>query len=202
MTVVVSDVGARQARFERLVSEVYEPIQRYSLRRTDPETAADVVSDALLVMWRRLEEVPQGGELPWSYGVVRRCLANARRGDQRRQRLATRLADAGQVPVAGPAADGAADGDPALDAAMGLLPTDDRELLRLWAWEDLGPAEIAVVLGITSNAASIRLHRAKARLRKLLTAADRGDELASRRTSRKIRRRAGQERAGHAEEGM
>ena len=37
-------------------------------------------------------------------------------------------------------------------------------MLRLWAWEDLRPQEIAVVLGITANAASIRLHRAKGRL--------------------------------------
>ena len=36
--------------------------------------------------------------------------------------------------------------------------------MRLWAWERLTPREIAAVLDITANAASIRLHRAKARL--------------------------------------
>ena len=38
----------------------------------------------------------------------------------------------------------------------------------LWAWEELAPREIALVLGVTPNAVSIRLHRAKGRLRELL----------------------------------
>lgn len=38
----------------------------------------------------------------------------------------------------------------------------------LWAWEDLRPADIAVVLGITVNAVHIRLHRARGRLAALL----------------------------------
>jgi RNA polymerase sigma-70 factor, ECF subfamily len=45
------------------------------------------------------------------------------------------------------------------------LRADDAELRRLWAWEQLTPAEIATVLGISANAASIRLHRARERLR-------------------------------------
>ena len=52
-----------------------------------------------------------------------------------------------------------------LNAALGELRPADRELLRLWAWEQLAPREIAVVLGITPNAASIRLHRATRKLR-------------------------------------
>ena len=34
----------------------------------------------------------------------------------------------------------------------------------LWAWEELAPREIATVTGLTANAVSIRLHRAKKRL--------------------------------------
>ena len=48
------------------------------------------------------------------------------------------------------------------------LRTEDAELLRLWAWEQLAPGEIATVLGITANAASIRLHRAREKLREQL----------------------------------
>ena len=43
-----------------------------------------------------------------------------------------------------------------------------RRGLRLWAWEDLSAGEIAAALRITPNAASIRLHRAKARLKEAL----------------------------------
>ena len=51
---------------------------------------------------------------------------------------------------------------------MAALRDEDAELLRLWAWEQLTPAEIAEVLGITPNAASIRLHRAREKLREEL----------------------------------
>jgi predicted DNA-binding protein (UPF0251 family) len=40
---------------------------------------------------------------------------------------------------------------------------------RLWAWEELEPGEIAVAMGLTSNAVSIRLHRAKAHLAEILS---------------------------------
>ena len=61
---------------------------------------------------------------------------------------------------------------------MTELSPDDAELLRLWAWEQLTPGEIATVLDITSNAASIRLHRAKEKLRAALrkVEADAGHE--------------------------
>lgn len=147
-------------RFEALVDLVYEPLQRYALRRCDPHTAEDVVADALLVLWRRLDEVPAAEALPWSYRVAANCLANARRGEGRRHRLAVKVAQLDPPrevePVDAP--------DPELHAVLRTLPHDDREVLRLWAWEQLSPTEIGVALDISANAASIRLHRAKRRL--------------------------------------
>ena len=58
----------RRRRFERLVTEVYAPVQRYLLRRTDPTGADDVLGDVLLVLWRRLDDVPPERPLPWVYG--------------------------------------------------------------------------------------------------------------------------------------
>lgn len=55
-----------------------------------------------------------------------------------------------------------------LSAALAALPARDQEVLRLWAWEQLPPREIALVLDITANAASIRLHRATQKLKKQL----------------------------------
>ena len=51
---------------------------------------------------------------------------------------------------------------------MARLRPDEAELLRLWAWEQLGPAEIAAVLDLTPNAVSIRLHRARGKLKEIL----------------------------------
>ena len=156
-----SPQDAARLRFERVVGRVYEPLQRYLLRRTDPATADDVLGDVLLVLWRRLDDVPSGDPLPWAYGVARGCLGNARRSAARQERLAERIARERPDDQ---------DGDGQLAEALEALPEADRELLRLWAWEQLPPREIAVVLGVSTNAATIRLHRAKKRLKTLLVA--------------------------------
>lgn len=158
---------ARRARFEAVFREVYEPLQAYVRRRADPAMVDDVVADALLVLWRRLDDIPDGLALPWSYGVSRRCLANHRRGDQRRDALVERLT-AEPVSAGHDGVTGEGLGDDALERALAQLGADDREIVRLWAWEQLQPREIAVVLDISPNAAAIRVHRAKQRLADLL----------------------------------
>ena len=100
--------------------------------------------------------------LPFAYGAARLCLRNAQRSARRQERLAARIAAVDPPAEAAPAPD---DSDGELTTALGMLRPDDAELLRLWAWEQLTAAEIATVLGITPNAAGIRLHRARQRLR-------------------------------------
>jgi RNA polymerase sigma-70 factor, ECF subfamily len=68
------DDADRRRRFEELVAGTYEPLQRYLRRRTDPATADDVLGDVLLVLWRRLDDVPVELPLAWAYGVARGCL--------------------------------------------------------------------------------------------------------------------------------
>ena len=146
----------REERFEAVAREVIEPVRRFLARRTDRDTADDVLSETLVVLWRRLDDVPEHA-LPWAYGVARGCLQNAERSRRRQQRVAARLASQPVDPVQ-------TGTDPRLAEALDLLPDRDRELLRLWAWEQLTPAKIAEVLGTTPNAISIRLHRAKGKL--------------------------------------
>ena len=168
MRTVVGD--ARKDRFEALAPGLVEPLRRFLARRTDPATADDVLAETLLVCWRRLDELP-AEPLPWAYGVARNCLANATRGVRRQGRLAARIAtvDPPAATVPGPGED---DRGPDLAEALGALREEDAELLRLWAWEQLTPAEIAAVLDITPNAASIRLHRAREKLREALRKTD------------------------------
>jgi RNA polymerase sigma-70 factor (ECF subfamily) len=154
----------RITRFEQLVELVGEPLRRYALRRLDPAAADDALAEALLVLWRRLDDVPAGAELPWSYGVLRNCVANETRSARRRDGLVVRLSAQPATPPTGPDAGG----DPDLTAALARLRPAEQELLRLWAWEDLAPADIAVVLGTSTNAVHIRLHRARRRLAELL----------------------------------
>jgi len=63
----------------------------------------------------------------------------------------------------------------ALGSAFSKLSERDREVIALSAWEGLKPREAARVLGTTAARFSIRLHRARRRLTKLLEVVDVGE---------------------------
>jgi RNA polymerase sigma-70 factor (ECF subfamily) len=54
-------------------------------------------------------------------------------------------------------------------AALARLPSEQREVLTLVAWEGLDAGEIAQVCGCSRNAARIRIHRARRRFVRELT---------------------------------
>lgn len=130
----------------------------YARRRGAGEAdAEDVVAETFVTAWRRLDQLPHDAARAWLFGVARRVLANQRRGHARRDRHLAAL-------VTDPPTRAAPIGlDADLAAALGELRPDDREVLLLAAWEGMEPAEIAVVLGISANAAAIRAHRARRR---------------------------------------
>jgi RNA polymerase sigma-70 factor (ECF subfamily) len=157
-----SDTHARY-RFESVVADVFDPLQRYLGRRLPADQVDDVLSETLLVMWRRLDDIPRGAPLPWCYSVARQTLANHRRATRRRMALTDKLR-AQPRPVHESETE-----DPELDAALANLSESDREVIRLWAWEQLEPREISVVTGLTTNAVSLRLTRAKKKIERVLT---------------------------------
>lgn len=156
-----ADAHARD-EFAALVRLVIDPVSAYLARRADAATADDVLSETLVVLWRRFGEVPPGAEIAWAVGVARLQLKNAERSRRRREALIDRVTRM-DAPDHAPAAYAVEGSDPGVAHAMSALRSSDAEMLRLWAWEDFSPAEIASVLGITANAAAIRLHRAKHR---------------------------------------
>ena len=161
-----------RTRFGNLYRAEARAILAYALRRTDDgEDAADVVAETFLVAWRRLGEVPLGGEgRLWLYGVARRVLANQHRAERRRTRLGERLAESLRTELATHAVPGGE--APAVLRAMAGLRPEDRELLLLVSWEELSPSEAARVLEISALAARSRIHRARRRLRALLADLD------------------------------
>jgi RNA polymerase sigma factor (sigma-70 family) len=165
------NADAQTDRFSRLFADTERELLAYVLRRVDRgEDAADVVAETFLVAWRRLDRVPEGDEARlWLYGVARRQLANQRRGELRRSRLAERLRVELPVALAGdrsPEDHRAA----AVRAALTRLDEEDREILRLSSWEELTPSEIAAVMGLPGVTVRSRLHRARKRLRAELDA--------------------------------
>lgn len=152
----------QHAVFAALFEAHFDAVLAYARRRTAQlSDAEDVVADTFTVAWRRFGDLPQdqAHRLPWLYGIARRVLANQRRGSARRIRLRERLT--GLVPRA--PGIGSARLASAIDA-LSRLRADDQEIVRLVAWEGLSHVEAGVALGVTPNAAAIRLHRARRRL--------------------------------------
>ena len=161
-----AEVESAKLRFERLYARHGRAVLAYALRRTTTDDAADAVAETFLVAWRRLDDVPVDDARLWLYGAARRVLANQQRSERRRQRLGERLrqelpAVLGSMAPLEPQTSG-------VRAALAQLGAEDREVLRLSAWEELTPAEIATVLGVSPVAVRSRLHRARRRLRHAL----------------------------------
>lgn len=155
------------------VGELYERyaahIAAYALRRTASADAGDVVAETFLIAWRKRDQIPEEPmSLPWLYGVARRVVANNARSHRRRTRLHARLTSHSHRAQAPSTYVEVAEGFERVGAALRKLSADDAEVLRLTAWEDLSPTEIASVLGLEPAAVRQRLHRARKRLRKHL----------------------------------
>ena len=168
---------AREAAFDRLFGEHRQPLLAYLLRRVDaPCDAADLLAEVFLVVWRRLDDVPAGGEAtPWLFGVARRVLANHRRGVRRRHGLAVKLRstlDLRAVPSPEAAASVDDEAVARLRRALETLPEIDREIVTLRAWEGLSASDISLVVGGTPENVRVRLHRARSRLRSILELPD------------------------------
>jgi RNA polymerase sigma-70 factor (ECF subfamily) len=150
---------------EKTLRDVRTPVERYLRRRLRHADSQEAVAETLRVLWVRSAEIPSGHEVAWAIGVARRVAANLRRGEVRRENLHRRIAE--NLPLASPGAEIAR-----VREAMALLSEEDRELLRLWAWEGLEAADIAVIENCTPNAAAARLSRARKRLRTILTSGE------------------------------
>jgi RNA polymerase sigma-70 factor (ECF subfamily) len=167
-------MGVSTVREQRLASLYADHAGRlygYARRHGDAATAEDLVADAFVVAVRRPDEVPKepGEAFAWLVGTVRKLAANRRR---REATYAAWWAEAVRETwrgVSGASAEEvAAERDDCLRALAALSETD-REALLLVAWEGLTPAQTAAVLGLSRNAFSVRLHRARGRLAHALT---------------------------------
>lgn len=158
----------REDLFRRFFAATHEDVLRFAQRRVHPSHAEDVVAEAFLVAWRRFEEAPAflGDRRAWLFGIARGCVLNSRRGQDRQQALAVRIAQVHER-TPGPGAD-----DPDLIArrvdltrAWHHLRDAEQEVLALAAFEDLASAQAARVLGISTSAYRLRLMRARRALR-------------------------------------
>jgi RNA polymerase sigma factor (sigma-70 family) len=154
--------------FVRLFWRYGSAVHSYLSRRAGRRHADDLLEEVWVRAFRSRgsydDQVPA---LPWLYGVARNVLLGHFRSQH-----SIRAGDAGRYTVGEPdpwdAVDDRLDARHAVSGlaeALAALSTDDREVLLLVAWEQLTPAEVAVVLDIPQGTARSRLHRARAQLR-------------------------------------
>ena len=144
-------------RFRAMFAQHHPAIYGYAARRVGRVDANDVAAETFTVAWRRLRRVPNEPDtLLWLYGVARKVVANLQRSQRRASRLVAK--------EAAHTREAALEAVPDVMAAVEGLGDDDRELLLLAAWEGLTTAQIGEVIGCSSNAAAVRLHRARRRL--------------------------------------
>lgn len=138
-------------------------------RRVGPDDAEDVLQAALARAVAHAADVRDDERVAaWFYRILRNAVA-----DHWRARAAARRTDdalrSEPWPETAPPADAAAlcrCFEPLLDA----LPADQALVLRRVDLEEARPTDVAAELGITPNAAMVRLHRARRALRDRLAA--------------------------------
>ena len=157
--------------FTELYDEHHRRVFAYALSNAGLDVAEDVASETFLIAWRRRADVPDP-PLPWLLAVARNLLHQQRDGGNRRRALAERIA-ALTTPedlAAWDVAEHVVERDSALAAIAGL-PERDLEVLGLVMWHGLPPRDAAAVIGCSTAAFFVRLHRARRRLGRAFEAA-------------------------------
>jgi RNA polymerase sigma factor (sigma-70 family) len=161
------------ARFAELFDRHYPAILRYLRRRVGHQLADDLAADTFVLAFRRRHQyrAQHPDAAAWLYGIAGNLLRQHARAEQRRLRAYARIvAD----PTGPDVEDGVAERVDAAAAgrraalAVAELPAQQREVLLLVAWTDLGYAGIARALGVPPGTVRSRLHRARQRLRRQL----------------------------------
>jgi RNA polymerase sigma-70 factor (ECF subfamily) len=163
----VTDPEAME-RFQALYADHHAAVYAYAVSRAGRQLADEVVSETFLVAWRRLADVPAPA-LPWLLTVARNTACSQFRGTARQRSISAELrAWVTEAELSAPDVADEVTERTAVLAALAALPEADRELLTLVAWHGLKPAEAARVVGCSTAAYFVRLHRARRRLERAM----------------------------------
>jgi RNA polymerase sigma-70 factor (ECF subfamily) len=146
-------------------------VLRFLGRRAGAKVAEGLVGELFRIAFERRKtfDPSRATALPWLYGIGSNLLLKHRRAEARRLRASARIAAVEATDRRASAA--------ALDArllftrvadAIEALPGDEREVLLLFAWEDLSYQSMAEALELPIGTVRSRLNRVRAHLRELL----------------------------------
>lgn len=171
--VVAARSGDREA-FDEIVRATHRDVYTLALRLCgNAEDASDVTQDVYVRAYKGLRRFRGDAQLStWLYRITANCAATQlrRRARHRHDELDDTVDVADRSPELDPTLRAeAAAARSAVDWALRQLPPRLRAVVTLRDAYDLSHREIAEALGISESAAKVRLHRARRRLRTILS---------------------------------
>jgi RNA polymerase sigma factor (sigma-70 family) len=166
MTAARDDPGAFVVVFDRHFDAIFRYLRRRVGRTRGEELAAETFARALASVDRFDSQYADAR--PWLYGIAVNLLRRHLRDEERELRAYART---GLDPLGAeePLLE-EAERAPEIAAALAELAPVEREVLLLYAWADLGYAEIAAALDVPVGTVRSRLSRARTRVREQLEA--------------------------------
>ena len=151
---------------------------RFLARRVNPADAEDLLGEVFRIAFERRStfERDRDSARPWLYGIAANVVAKHHQSEARRLRAMARVS-AGRPLDDDPAERAVAAADAGalwarVIAAFRTLPEAERQVLLLFAWEELSYDEIALALGVPVGTVRSRLSRGRARLAALTRGRD------------------------------
>ena len=155
-----TDPAAFRALYERYAARVLA----FHLRRSRDEDAAhDLTAETFAQAWlarERFRDEAGGTAGPWLFAIAR----NVVRASVRRRILERRACERLGLPAEASAApeESWLDG---MDDVLSDLPAGQRDAVRLRVLDDLAYEQVAAALGVSEQAARVRVHRGLSALR-------------------------------------
>ena len=157
-------------RFGEIFDRHAQSIYRFLGRRVGPDDGGDVLSDVFLAAFESRErydtDVPMA--LPWLYGIASNLLSKhfrRRAGELRTLERVARQTHLDDTDDAVAASVDARTQVRTLARLLEELPVGERDVLLLYAWEELTYQELAVALDIPIGTVRSRLNRTRRKLR-------------------------------------
>lgn len=154
-------------------------VHRYLARRAGPADADDLMSETFLTAFKQRDRFSCSrsptGALPWLLGIATNLLRMHQRSETRRWAALARTGVDPAVPAPTDQVAARVDAEVAFRLMAGVLeelPEGDRDALLLFAWAGLTYEEISVALHIPIGTVRSRIHRARLRLRTVLSITD------------------------------
>jgi RNA polymerase sigma-70 factor (ECF subfamily) len=155
--------------FKEFFTVMHPKLLRYAMRKLDVDSANEAAIDALRTIWAKGIAAPRDEDQKrqlqsLSYKITNGLISNRLRADRRHARLLDALITQQRTSLAlaadvwGDASEGG------FATALAQLSAADRGILSLLL-DGYGVAEIATILGCRPGAASMRLKRARQRLK-------------------------------------